>query len=198
MTEAATDPKAAEKQAAADAKAAKQAAAAEKKAQADAAKAQKAAEKAQKAADKKAAEDAKAAATVKDERNGVTRPKSGVTQKVWMKADEMSTAKGAPVDRADLTEALKGVVELGTVHTQYGRWRKYYGLSETKEARSARLAQERVLKEEAKAKAKADKDAQKAALAKEAAEAQAQRAAEQQATAPVDEVATGSNLTPTE
>jgi hypothetical protein len=50
------------------------------------------------------------------------------------------------VDRATLTEALNGKVEIGTIHTQYGRWRKYYGLTETRDQRAERMAQIRAKK----------------------------------------------------
>lgn len=73
-----------------------------------------------------------------DEKNGVTRPASGKTKQVWDVADEMSKAAKAPVSRADLTERLlkEGLV-VGTIHTQYGKWRKYHGLVVVKEAKPA-------------------------------------------------------------
>lgn len=73
---------------------------------------------------------------VLDEKNGVTRPASGKTKQVWDVADEMSKAAKAPVSRADLTERLlkEGLV-VGTIHTQYGKWRKYHGLVVVKESK---------------------------------------------------------------
>lgn len=98
----------------------------------------KAKDKADKEAAKLAAaeEKAKAAATpaVKppsDTKNGVTRPSSGKTKLVWDTADAMSAAKKAPVERKDLTDVLLAAPHLlvvGTIHTQYGKWRKYHGL----------------------------------------------------------------------
>lgn len=102
------DAKAAADKAKADAKA-------EKKAAADAAKAEKAAQKA-------------ANASVKQ--NGVTRPNRGVTLKVWEIADQVSKDTKAPATRKLVTEAgLAAGLEQGTIHTQYGRWRKFNGLT---------------------------------------------------------------------
>lgn len=149
------DQKAAEKQAEKDRKIADKA---QIKADKEAAKAKKEAAKAggeQPAAEEKPAK-------VKDERHGVTRPGSGVTLDVWIKADELSKKIGAAVDRATLTEVLRGAIEIGTIHTQYGRWRKYYGLSETRDARRDRLAKIREAKDQAKAQEKQEKDAERA------------------------------------
>lgn len=140
-----------------------------------------------KALAKKQADDAKAAAKVaadaekakpvekppKDTQNGVTRPGAGVTRKVWEKADEMSASKSAPVDRAELSAALNGQIETGTIHTQYGRWRKYYGLSESKESRQARLQVAKDAKAATKAAEKEIKDKAKADAAKAAEAAKA-------------------------
>lgn len=105
-------------------------------------KAEKDAAKAKDKADKEAAkllaaeEKAKAAATpaVKapsDTKNGVTRPSSGKTKLVWDTADAMSAHLKAPVERKALTDVLLAAPHLlvvGTIHTQYGKWRKYHGL----------------------------------------------------------------------
>jgi multidrug resistance efflux pump len=88
----------------------------------------------------------KAARPAKDEANGITRPAMGVTKEVWDTADMLSKRLGTYVDRSTLTEALNGRVEIGTIHTQYGRWRKYYGLVETADQRAARMAQIRAKK----------------------------------------------------
>lgn len=105
----------------------------------------------------------------KDTKNGVTRPSTGVTLSVWTTADSLSSE--GPTERATLVEALKGKVEVGTIHTQYGRWRKYYGLTETKEERQARLDKSREAKKAIKAaeksEAKVQKDAEAAVKAKE-------------------------------
>jgi hypothetical protein len=152
---------------------------------------EKAAEKAAKAA-QKAADKAKEVKPVvakpvvakpeKDTKNGVTRPSTGVTKLVWDTADRLSSEKndGTPVDRAPLVEALKGKVEVGTVHTQYGRWRKYYGLTEGKEARQARLKIARDAKDKEKADKKALKAAEKLAADEAAAKAEAAKQPESQ------------------
>lgn len=88
----------------------------------------------------------KVARAPKDEQNGISRPGMGVTKEVWDTADMLSKRLGTFVDRQTLTEVLNGKIETGTIHTQYGRWRKYYGLSETKDQRAARLEQIRAKK----------------------------------------------------
>jgi hypothetical protein len=88
----------------------------------------------------------KAPRAPKDEANGVTRPSMGVTKEVWDTADMLSKKLGTYVDRSTLTEVLNGKVEIGTIHTQYGRWRKYYGLTETRDQRAERMAQIRAKK----------------------------------------------------
>lgn len=128
-----------------------------------------------KAAKEPKAEKAPVVKPAKDVKNGVNRPSTGVTLLVWTTADSLSTK--APTERAPLVEALKGKVEVGTIHTQYGRWRKYYGLVETKEQRQARLTLARDKKAETKKAEKAIKDAERdtkkadAKLKKEAAKA---------------------------
>lgn len=62
--------------------------------------------------------------------NGVTRPKDGTaTGRVWQIADELSANKGEPAARSDVMAAGKaeGLNE-ATIATQYGRWRKFFGL----------------------------------------------------------------------
>lgn len=85
-----------------------------------------------------AAAPAKAA---KVEQNGVTRPSSGATLKVWEIADRLSAAKKAPAERKEVTEAgiAEGLV-VGTIHTQYGRWRKFHGLAKVVEKSAAPAA----------------------------------------------------------
>jgi hypothetical protein len=119
----------------------------EKKANADE-KARVASEKAAaKAEAKKAADDAKAAAKAAKEaakpakvapvsQNGVTRPTRGVTLKVWEAADKISAEKKAPADRKEVVAACADdVPEVGTIHTQYGRWRKFHGLVAVRETK---------------------------------------------------------------
>lgn len=133
----------------------------------------------------------------KDAKNGVSRPATGVTLLVWTTADNLSRDRKndagepdpGPIDRATLTKALEGKVQMGTVHTQYGRWRKYYGLVETKEARQARLTDVAAKKAAEKAAKKAESDKKKAdkaaaKKAKEDAEAAA-KAVEGEAQAPL-------------
>lgn len=105
-------------------------------------------------------------ARVKDEQNGVSRPSSGATLRVWVIADEISGKEKRPATRAEVTEAgAKEDLVLGTIHTQYGRWRKYNGLVTPKEDRAAAQAAAKAEKEAAKAEAKKAKDAEKAAKA---------------------------------
>lgn len=134
----------------------------------------------------------------KDTKNGVTRPSTGVTLLVWTTADRLSGEAKAPTERAPLVEALKGQVEVGTIHTQYGRWRKYYGLVETKEQRQARLDKAKAAKVEKtaaaklakqaekdeKARLKAEEKAKKDAVKAEADKAKVDEAAKQAAQAP--------------
>lgn len=97
---------------------------------------------------------------VKDEQNGVTRPSTGATRRVWEIADAISAAKKSPAERAEVTEAAEkeGLVK-GTIHTQFGRWRKYYGLVTPADERAAKLAAAKAEKEKAKAAKAAAKPA---------------------------------------
>lgn len=168
-----------------------------KKAANDEAKAAKKQKKIDDDAAKAAAKATKAATpavpVAKDVRNGIARPKSGVTALVWATADKLSADAKGPIERAVLSAALSGTVETGTIHTQYGRWRKYYGLSETRDARRARLDSIRAAKKTEKdalaAKKAADKkvaeDAKAAAKAAEAAKQPELPVAPVQAEAPV-------------
>jgi hypothetical protein len=137
------------------------------------------------------AEKAKAPATpvAKDVRNGISRPKSGVTAQVWATADDLSAKAGGPIERSVLSAALSGSVETGTIHTQYGRWRKYYGLSETRDARRARLDSIRAAKKTEKEALATKKAADKKAAADAAAAKKAAEAAKQPELAPVDPAA---------
>lgn len=152
--EAAATAKAAAKQAKIDAKeAAKKAAAAEKL-------------------------EAKHPAVEKDTVNGVTRPAQGVTAQIWRIADELSTER--PVTRAELAAAVLAKspsINGGTVQTQYGRWRKYYSLVESKEERQTRLNTSKEKTAAAKAEVKAQKALDKEAKDKEKAEKKAAKEA---------------------
>lgn len=90
-----------------------------------------------KAAKETAAKEATAAKTAKVEQNGVTRPASGKTLLVWTVADQMSADLKKPVDRKALTDVLLAephLLVVGTIHTQYGKWRKFHGLVTEKAA----------------------------------------------------------------
>jgi colicin import membrane protein len=142
-------------------------------------KAEKDAEKEAKKAEKEAKKTAEPVA--KDVKNGIARPKAGVTKTVWDTADQLSKEAGQPIERSVLSAALDGQVQTGTIHTQYGRWRKYYGLSETREARRARLDSIRDAK-----KLEAEKNKQiKAAQKKAADDAKAAKAAAKQPELPI-------------
>lgn len=131
----------------ADAKAAAKAAKdAEKKAAAEKAKAEKAAAKEKEKADKKAAADKLAAekAAAKVERNGVTRPLSGATLKVWQIADAISMQKKAPATRAEVIEAggkENPPLNAGTINTQFGKWAKFNGVVSAKPAKAEKAAE---------------------------------------------------------
>ena len=165
------DAKAKAEQKAREAQEKKDAKAKERQEKKDAKAAEAQANKDRKAAEKKAKQEeadklkaAREAARV--EKNGIVRPMTGATKKVWDIADAISAETKAPAERAAVVERAKaeGVNE-GTVNTQYGRWRKYHGLTTLREQNATTKAKER---EEAKA-------------AKEAAEARAKAEAEQQA-----------------
>lgn len=67
---------------------------------------------------------------VKDEQNGVVRPKTGTkTGRVWEIADELSKKAKKPASRKAVLEKTNGEgINSATAATQYGRWRKYHGL----------------------------------------------------------------------
>jgi hypothetical protein len=62
--------------------------------------------------------------------NGVSRPRpGGATARVWELADEISSREGRPAVRKEVMDQF--VAEGGnisTAATQYGRWRKFYGI----------------------------------------------------------------------
>lgn len=116
--------------------------------------------------EKQSTTEAKAAPVprVKDEQNGVSRPSSGSTLRVWEIADQISAEQKRPATRTEVTEvgSKEGLV-LGTIHTQFGRWRKYNGLVTPSEERAAANAEAKAEKEAAK---KAEKEAKAKAKAK--------------------------------
>lgn len=121
----------------ADEKAKKDAAKAQEKADKAAARAKVAQEK--KEAKAKAEADKKQARLdSKQEKNGVVRPLTGATLKIWEIADAISAATKAPAERAAVMEQGKAAgLQEGTINTQYGRWRKYHGLVTAREAKPA-------------------------------------------------------------
>ena len=65
------------------------------------------------------------------QQNGVSRPGEGTsTGKVWGFADSLSAKEGKPASRKAVLEmcATEGI-NPSTAATQYGRWRKFNGLS---------------------------------------------------------------------
>lgn len=110
---------------------------AEAKAKAEAAANQKKVEKEQKKVAKEAAkQEREAKKAAKQNNNGVTRPSDGTkTGRVWAISDEVSARKGSPAARKEVMDvALKEGINPATVATQYGRWRKFFGLKGTLEA----------------------------------------------------------------
>ena len=93
----------------------------------------------------------------KIEQNGVTRPKAGTkTARVWEITDTLSIQGEAPAARKDVLEAAgKEGINQATAATQYGRWRKFYGLGKEvvakPEAAEAEAAPSDVSVEEAEA-----------------------------------------------
>lgn len=85
---------------------------------------------------KKAAKTTKAAprASTNEKANGETQPREGgKTRRVWDIADKLAAKKGGP-DKVTRAEVLAQAVEkegasLGMASTQYGRWRRFRGLS---------------------------------------------------------------------
>ncbi len=67
---------------------------------------------------------------VKDNKNGVTRPRAGTTTgRIWEISDDLSRKVGAPAKRSDVMDTAKSEgINLSTAATQYGRWRRYHGL----------------------------------------------------------------------
>lgn len=62
--------------------------------------------------------------------NGQTRPKGGKTLVPWEVADKLSAKQGSPAKRADvLARCAELGVAGGTAASQYGRWRRFHGIS---------------------------------------------------------------------
>jgi hypothetical protein len=80
----------------------------------------------------KPAKPAKAAKPAEERQraNGLTRPLGAKTRIPWDIADQISAKKGEPAKRAEVLEACeKRGVRPATAATQYGRWRRFNGLS---------------------------------------------------------------------
>lgn len=75
----------------------------------------------------------------REQRNGVSRPGAGTsTGRVWEIADQLSQQLGQPVPRGDVMKAgLAEGLNQATIATQYGRWRKFYGLGKATPATAA-------------------------------------------------------------
>jgi hypothetical protein len=124
----------------------------------------------------------------KIEANGIIRPNEGTaTGKVWTIADRISAAKKAPAERGEVVkQAIAEGINESTAATQYGRWRKFFGVvtvkkvklsDEEKAAERAAAKAAKVAEKEAAAKVKADEKAAKAAAkASEKAAAEAAKA----------------------
>lgn len=108
----------------------------------------------------------------KVEANGVIRPNADTsTGNVWAIADRISSEKKAPAERG---EVIKQCVNVGinesTAATQYGRWRKFFGVvtvkkiklsDEEKTAERAANKTAKAAEKEAAAKVKAHEKAAK-------------------------------------
>ena len=72
----------------------------------------------------------KPAKAAKIEQNGVSRPRAGTqTGRVWEIADELSNAAGEAAKRSDVVKTAEAEgINVSTVATQYGKWRKFHGL----------------------------------------------------------------------
>jgi len=66
------------------------------------------------------------------QQNGITRPKEGTkTGTVWAIADEISKTTGEPAKRgAVMQECETKSINSSTATTQFGRWRRFYGLDQ--------------------------------------------------------------------
>lgn len=87
----------------------------------------------------KAPAEKKPVAVKAEKRNGVTRPKAGTkTGRVWEVSDSVSKKNGAPAERASVMAICKGEgMNKATVATQYGKWRKFNGLTGMRDMKKA-------------------------------------------------------------
>ena len=72
----------------------------------------------------------KPAKPAREKANGVTRPSAGTsTGKVWEIADSISQKENRPATRAEVVAAgSKAGLNPATVTTQFGQWRRFYGI----------------------------------------------------------------------
>jgi len=98
------------------------------------------------------------------EQNGVVRPNEGTaTGNVWAIADRLSAAKGAPAERGEVvTTCIAEGINEATAATQFGRWRKFYGIVTVKKPKLSD-EEKKAAAAAKKAKKQAEKDAEKAA-----------------------------------
>lgn len=96
-----------------------------KKVVVDATKEVKAAPKAKKAKKEKAPR------VVLEKKNGMIMPGVGTkTRSVWDTASKLSDKKKSPATRKEVVEACVAAgTNKSTANTQYGKWRKFYGLA---------------------------------------------------------------------
>jgi len=96
----------------------------------------------------KAAKEPKAEKAPKVElvtQNGISRPAAGSkTSRIWDISDELSAIAGSPAKRKDvIAKAMTEDLNAATAATQYGRWRKFFGLgAEVKETAAAAAGEE--------------------------------------------------------
>lgn len=75
--------------------------------------------------------------------NGVARPMSGHTAKIWEIADRISAETKAPAKRAAvISEAEAAGVHPSTAATQFGKWCRFHGLKLSELKASANAATE--------------------------------------------------------
>ena len=128
----------------------------------------------------------------KIEANGIIRPNENTaTGNVWTIADQISAENKRPAERGEVVkQALSQGINESTAATQYGRWRKFFGVVTVKkiklsdEEKAAAKAQAKAIKaaeKEAAAKIKADEKAVKAAAKAAEKAAKAETEAEQEA-----------------
>jgi hypothetical protein len=92
----------------------------------------------------KAAKAEKPAKPAREKANGVTRPSAGTsTGKVWEIADSISAKENRPATRAEVVAAgAEAGLNPATVTTQFGQWRRFYGIKkevvETKATKPAK------------------------------------------------------------